>query len=282
MTKNRGHFCLHIPEISCIIEYMNTNTVNQLTDDEIMARLDINFRALDVMAEATAKGLNRSLIVYGAPGVGKTWGVEKVLNNLPPRLKYTAVSGSCTAPALYELLYKNKEKTDTLLIDDCDNLIVDEQGLNLLKGATDTKDCRIISWKSKTKIESEEGQEIPKSFEYEGNVIILTNKDVAEMSRADNKLSEHLKALLSRSQYIDLSLSADRNKFLRVKQVIQNGMLLEKGVDYGDQCDILYFMESNLDRLREISLRTSLKIASLIRIDRNNWKALAKTTCCYN
>jgi len=43
--------------------------------------------------------------------------------------------------------------------------------------------------------------------------------------------------------------------------------------------EIIDFMIENTDRLREISLRMVLKIADLRKMDSDNWKSLAKTTC---
>jgi hypothetical protein len=38
-------------------------------------------------------------------------------------------------------------------------------------------------------------------------------------------------------------------------------------------------MEANQNKLREISLRMSLKIADLVKVSSNNWKLLAESTC---
>jgi len=45
------------------------------------------------------------------------------------------------------------------------------------------------------------------------------------------------------------------------------------------QDDIIDFMLTNKDRLRELSLRMALKIADLRKMSVLNWKRLAETTC---
>lgn len=254
--------------------------MTNLTDDQILTKLNRSFKALNTITEATAKGFNRSAIVYGAAGVGKSHGVVKILDNLPAHLQYTSISGNCTAVSLYELLYQNRAKGTTTLIDDCDTIFTSEQALNILKAATDTKDKRVISWKSKAKLETETGEDIPSSFVFEGQIIILTNVNVAELADSNSNFASHVSALLSRSQYIDLGLDCDRAKFLRVRQVVQSGVLQEYGVDYTAEQEILFFIESNLEILREISIRTALKIASNFRISPDDWKDLSIVTCC--
>ena len=45
------------------------------------------------------------------------------------------------------------------------------------------------------------------------------------------------------------------------------------------QDEIVEFMESNQNRLREMSLRMALKIADLRKSFAGNWKRMAETTC---
>ena len=49
--------------------------------------------------------------------------------------------------------------------------------------------------------------------------------------------------------------------------------------DEATQDDIIDFMHTNKDRLRELSLRMALKIADLRKMSMLNWKRLAETTC---
>jgi hypothetical protein len=96
-------------------------------------------------------------------------------------------------------------------------------------------------------------------------------------------LQDHLEALQSRCHFIDLTLNTLRDRFLRIKQIYLKGELF---ADYdfsqaqGDE--VINFMETNQNRLREISLRMALKIADLTKVSETNWKALAATTCMKN
>ena len=71
-----------------------------------------------------------------------------------------------------------------------------------------------------------------------------------------------------------------RDKILRIKQIAQNGVLFSD-YDFSEQSkqEILDFIEENCNKFREVSLRMALKVADLMKISANNWKALAQSTC---
>ena len=54
-------------------------TAREETDEETIERLRERFDMLEDMTKATKKGDVRAMIVSGPPGVGKSFGVEKVL-----------------------------------------------------------------------------------------------------------------------------------------------------------------------------------------------------------
>ena len=49
------------------------------SDDEIRERLTKRFEALEIMSDATVTGKNRSLIVSGPAGLGKSYTVEQTV-----------------------------------------------------------------------------------------------------------------------------------------------------------------------------------------------------------
>ncbi len=80
------------------------------TDAEIIERLRERFEILDDMTRAVKKGAVRAMIVSGAPGVGKSFGVERVLgkHELMADIagneklkKYEIVKGAMSAIGLY-------------------------------------------------------------------------------------------------------------------------------------------------------------------------------------
>jgi hypothetical protein len=59
-------------------------------------------------------------------------------------------------------------------------------------------------------------------------------------------------------------------------------MLRDRGFNAAEQTMILEFIENNMERLRELSLRMVVKISGLYKMDKSNWQKLAKQTCFRN
>ena len=233
------------------------------------------------MTHAVAEGTVRGMIVSGPPGVGKSFGVESVLEDYdmltevagkPARTE--VVKGSLRPIGLFQTLFNNSEKGNILVFDDCDSVLFDEVCLNMLKATLDqVRNVTLL------------GSRIPMHLEKE-YLIGLSPKVVVSLlltlilkTFQPKKIKDHLAALMSRCHYLDLTMNSARDKFLRIKQIVRDGMLEEyKFGEEGDK-EIIDFMIENTDKLREISLRMVLKISDLRKMEPNNWQALARTTC---
>lgn len=253
------------------------------TDEQAMDRIRERFEILHEMTKATVSGDIRAMIVSGPPGVGKSFGVEQEIDKATmfdklagKRLRAEVVKGSATPIGLYQTLYKYSDSNCVVVFDDCDSILLDDVSLNLLKGALDSGKKRKISWLSESSTLRREG--IPDSFEFKGSVIFITNLKFDGMK--SQKLRDHLDALQSRCHYLDLTLNTMRDKLLRIKQIAKDGVLF---ADYEFapevQNEIIEFMDTNKERLREVSLRMAIKIADLRKMSVMNWKRLAETTC---
>lgn len=253
------------------------------TDAEILERLGERFMVLDEMTKAVRSGDVRAMIVSGPPGVGKSYGVEAVLEKADlftklsdKKPKYEIVKGSMSSLGLYAKLYEYSEPGSVIVFDDCDGVLMDELSLNILKGALDSGEHRYISWNSDSRLLRNEG--IPDRFDFRGAAIFITNINFG-MVRS-KKLREHLKALESRCHYIDLDMNTMREKLLRIQQVVnQAGMLDRYDFDEAAQAELMAYVEDNKTRLRELSLRMMLKIADLRKSFPRSWQAMARTTC---
>ena len=263
------------------VKFEQSTTVE--TDEEAMDRIRERFDILHEMTKATVSGDIRAMIVSGPPGVGKSFGVEQEIDKAclfdklaGKRLRAEVVKGSATPIGLYQTLYKYSDANSVVVFDDCDSILLDDVALNLLKGALDSGKKRVISWLSESSALRREG--IPDRFEFKGSVIFITNLKFDKMK--SQKLRDHLDALQSRCHYLDLTLDTMRDKLLRIKQIAKDGVLF---ADYDfEPCvqdDIIDFMHTNKERLREVSLRMALKIADLRKMSVVNWKRLAETTC---
>ena len=256
-------------------------TQREETDEETIERLRERFEMLEDMTKATKRGDVRAMIVSGPPGVGKSHGVEKVLgkHELIAQLgdrpaKYEVVKGAMSAIGLYCKLYKHADKDNVLVFDDCDSVFSDELSLNILKAALDSKKNRKICWNTDSFKLRNEG--VPDSFDFKGSAIFITNIKFDNVK--SKKMRDHLEALESRCHYIDLTIDTDREKMLRIKQITKDGMLDEYQLGNDVVDEIVEFCESNKTRLRELSLRTVLKVADLAKAFPTKWEAMAENT----
>tara|TARA_B110000240_G_scaffold74526_1_gene84785 strand:+ start:670 stop:1683 length:1014 start_codon:yes stop_codon:yes gene_type:complete len=258
-------------------------TQRKETDEETIDRLRERFDMLEDMTRATKKGDVRAMIVSGPPGVGKSHGVEKVLGkhdllreiaNDDRPSKYEVVKGAMSAIGLYCKLYKMADKDNVVVFDDCDSIFSDELSLNILKAALDSKKNRRICWNTDSFKLRNEG--VPDSFAFKGSAIFITNIKFDNVK--SKKMRDHLSALESRCHYIDLTIDTDREKMLRIKQITGDGMLDEYQLTEETVEEIVDFVDINKARLRELSLRTVLKVADLAKAFPTKWEAMAENT----
>lgn len=254
------------------------------TDEEIKARLRERFNILDDMTRAVKKGTVRAMIVSGPPGVGKSFGVEKVLgkHDLMANVagneklkKYEVVKGAMSALGLYSKLYQYSDAKNILVFDDCDSVLLDDLSLNILKAALDSGKKRTIHWNTDSHMLRREG--VPDSFEFKGGCIFITNIKFENVK--SKKLRDHLEALESRCHYLDLTIDTEREKVLRIKQIVEDGMLEAYEFANGEVQEILDFIDNNKKKLRELSLRMVLKIADLRKGFPERWQGIAGMTC---
>ena len=264
-----------------VVDASTKTSVREETDEETIDRLRERFEMLEDMTRATKKGDVRAMIVSGPPGVGKSHGVEKVLgkHDLIATLgdrpaKYEVVKGAMSAIGLYCKLYKHADKDNVLVFDDCDSVFSDELSLNILKAALDSKKTRKICWNTDSFKLRNEG--VPDSFEFKGSAIFITNIKFDNVKSP--KMRDHLSALESRCHYIDLAIDTDREKLLRIKQITNDGMLDEYKLTEETVQEIVDFCDINKKRLRELSLRTVLKVADLAKAFPDKWEAMAENT----
>ena len=253
------------------------------TTEEAMDRIRKRFAILDQMTDAVANGVVRGLIVSGPPGVGKSFGVERILDEYEAMHKLSGgkdartevVKGAMSPIGLFQTLFNNSRDGDILVFDDCDSILFDEVCLNMLKAVLDSGKKRTISWKSESNALRREG--IPDRFDFKGGCIFITNVNFENVR--SKKIQDHLQALMSRCHYIDLGMDSVSDRFLRINQIVNDGMLAEYNFGDDGEQEVVDFMIEKASLLREISLRMVLKVADLKKMAPENWRELAESTC---
>lgn len=265
-------------------EQETRNTESKESDQEIIDRIRERFDILEDMTRACKKGDVRAMIVSGPPGVGKSYGVERVLGkhdllaniaNDEKLKKYEIVKGAMSAIGLYKKLYEFSQEKCILVFDDCDSVLLDDLSLNILKAALDSSKKRTIHWNTDSSLLRREG--VPNQFEFRGGAIFITNIKFDNVK--SKKLRDHLEALESRCHYIDLTIDTEREKMLRIKQIVADGMLDDYEFTDQDKAEVIEFIDSNRKRMRELSLRMVLKIADLKKSFPANYQRVAEISC---
>lgn len=252
------------------------------TDEEAMARIRHSFEMLSKVADSVASGTIRGLIVSGPPGIGKSHEVEERLkfhglfSALAGDANFEIISGAASAIGLYQLLWNHREKGHIICFDDSDGVLFEEESITLLKSALNSGHRRRICWHKESRINK--SNDIPEAFDFHGSIIFLTNIDFQQVIAKGSRIGAHLAAIVSRCHYMDLEIGSMRDKLLRIRQVIADGMLDKYDFKNGELQTIINWVHSNKDTLQEVSLRMVSKLADLIKADPDGWRELAEAT----
>jgi hypothetical protein len=175
---------------------------------------------------------------------------------------YVTIKGYSTPKGLYRTLFENNNAV--IVFDDCDSILKDPVALNLLKGALDSYGKRIISWNAES---FGKDDDLPRSFEFKGKVIFISNMDQDNIDQA----------IRSRSMMIDLSMTDDQ-KIDRMEFIAKSDEFLPE-YDATQKADALALIRELKDEAKEISLRTLISVTK-IRAANKDWKDLAAYVLC--
>lgn len=254
------------------------SVVIERSPEEILADLKERFNILSLLTQGAVHSNIRAVTVTGAPGIGKTYTVERILERANATLgtQYEIVRGTLSAVNLYMLGYRMRKPNSVIVLDDADSIFNDEDALNILKVLCDSSDVRRVSWLKESNALKEE--DIPTSYEFDGSIIFISNLNFQQfVDEGRNKYAQHFEALMSRSLYLDLQLHDRAEVGVWVEHTATNGRILEReGLSYEQMDNVLRFVREHRDQLRELSLRTVLKAAQLVKAHPVNWESMAK------
>lgn len=278
--KNGKKTRLHVNETDFQILGENVKIEEKKIDEKTLSKnIAQRFNVLETLIDGAINRNIRAMIISGAPGIGKTFIVDKKLREAIEKrgLNVSQLTGSATTIGLYLTLYDHRNRGDILVLDDLDSIFQDQEALNLLKGALDTGRTRTLSWMSASKYLRE--NDIPNSFEFEGTVIFISNLDFDSQIERGSKLAPHLAALVNRCVYLDLGIHGHNEIMIRIKQVIRDtNILKELGLNEKYTNEIINWMEKNSTNLRSLSIRTIIQLANFVRTNPLMWREIAEIT----
>jgi len=254
-----------------------TTKVVQRNDTEILSDLAERFRILSILTKGAVHKNVRAVTVTGAPGVGKTHTVEQILEDAKLRhnTQYEIVKGSLSAVNLYKIAYQMRHPGNVIVLDDADSIFADEEALNVLKVLCDSSEVRKVSWMKESQALRED--DVPQSFEFNGAMIFISNLDFQKfVDEGRTKYTAHFEALMSRSLYLDLRLHSRNELGVWVEHVATTGNIFRReGLTEVQGRAVLGFLRQYREDLRELSLRTLLKTAQLVKAH-DNWESMAR------
>ena len=268
----------------------STNDVNnarKMLKGKKIADPSIIFQDLEDLIKMVGSGIQKSLMITGMAGIGKTYTVtteiEKMLG--PQGDKWTLIKGKTSPLGLYSSLFLNRDKL--IVFDDIDSVFKNKDTVNMLKAALDSYDKRVISWISPitvdvSKLSPELVQKLhddidekletdplnakikyPNTFEFTGRVIFISNIHESKMD----------KAIKSRSFVIDITLKA-KDVFNRMKSIINE---ILPNVTLSEKQKVLEFLKekSQLGE-KDVDIRTLINGIKCKQSGSNRWEHLAE------
>ena len=235
------------------------------------------YSSFDALAENVARGFFPSLIVSGPPGLGKSHTIRRVIDRLglEDEGKVSYISGTIRGPGLYMQLYEQRDH-GLIVLDDSDDIFRDETALNLLKSVLDSKDKRVVSYHKLANFL--ERNNIPTSFEFKGSIIFCTNIDMELEMNKSNILSPHFGALMDRSLYLHLAMRNQYDYFVRVNQVIEEGLFRDLQLGKESIKEIVKFIKDNLEDFYILSLRLVYHIGVMKKSRPKTWQTDIRIT----
>ena len=257
--------------------------ISEMQKPQVSDKFGINerFGFVEKLVNMVCSGVQPSAVITGQGGLGKTYTVMKTLekagvqdyNEVVAKTPvggrvlmskvFVTIKGYSTPKGLYRTLFENNHAT--IVFDDCDSILKDPVALNLLKGALDSYGKRIISWNAES---FGKDDELPRSFEFKGRVIFISNMDQSSIDQA----------IRSRSMMIDLSMTDDQ-KIDRMEHIAQSEEFLPE-YDGQIKADSLALIRSLKAEAREINLRTLISVCKIRAANPKDYKDLATYVLC--
>lgn len=256
---------------------------------------DVVFKDLEDLVKMVTSGIQKSLMVVGMAGIGKTYTVEKEVKEIlgPTGNKWISMKGKSSPLGLYTTLYMNRHRL--IVFDDMDSVFKDNDTINMLKAALDSTEDNIVTWTSRStqdlslltpeekeqyfedldkqlraeakgELELASGEKklkLPAQFNFEGQVIFISNLPKEKID----------KAILSRSFAIDVTLRA-KDVFKRMESILPDIMPDAKQQHKREALDYLKTISEDLSK--EANIRTLLNTVKCRSSNNPRWQHLAK------
>ena len=192
-----------------------------------------DYNTLRAYAKAYAEGHISLLIVKGEGGLGKTYNLQKAMEEQD----HILFNGHATPLSVYLRLFNNP--TARVIFDDVDSLLANKTTVFILKQLCESNKIKVVRYDSTARINQ---MEIPKEIRCTNNTCLLCN----DMK----KFGKNMKALLTRAVYLE---------FVPTKEEVMREL---KEFPELDQ-EVYSFILEHLAALSHINFRLYMKAVEL-------------------
>ena len=268
---------MSITEEQCVEynEILNDPVFTPALKEQIQSVQDFQILTEDFVNNVV-KGIHSNAILQGPPGLGKSYVVTQALkkSGKVEGDDYIIIKGHITPMQLYATLYMYRRKGQMVILDDCDDVMTKETGLEVLKAACDL-DYRRVTWSSGS-VPVINGTAI-KDFIFNGAIIVCSNLSVT--TGRGGRRDRSAAAFLSRLTFWDLRLGKRERMYAQIFNLVVNADYLSRDpatkVNAEQKRDLLKFVLENLDEIRCMDLRMPQKIAAEMNANPKTWRNTA-------
>lgn len=271
-----------------------------LLEDIKYADPDLVFDEISDYVTLAAKGLLPSLLITGQNGIGKVYNIDKILDQFGKKQDtWTKISGKTTTESIYETLWKNNDKI--VVFENCDNIFKDPDSIVLINKLFENTESRELSigsqkdgfvyasdldnnvdiadrvneWSS-----AHDKDGLPDHFIFEGQAILITNMDKAELFKKDEELLNKCTSIdiVSSAQDVIKRMETILPNIKIYKALANNGSSAKDITDESLKQEVFNFIKSDeflknpKVRGKSISIRTLNDVYKLKWIGFDNWK----------
>jgi hypothetical protein len=248
---------------------INTEGEGATASPEAVEDMGDSFDILAQLTTCVAKGYSNGVFVTGPGGTGKTYTILQSVERAGMKKvddqgngDYVVIKGYSTAAAMFNELYTHRDKL--VIFDDCDSVLNDPTGLNILKAVLDTYPIRTVSWNTNSPLIT-----CP-VYDFTGQIIFISNKD-------PSKLNASQSALKTRVFHVHLAGTPEQMRDRCVELMPEIVREHGKGeLNLVAVEELQKYVLANYEQIRNLSLRFAVNLVSIRRFNPTGWKVLAR------
>ena len=235
------------------------NITSDSKEIEKLYSLPINY--IEMVVNKFSKGF----LLYGETSLGKSYRVKEVLKRLEKKPldnkgvgDYMFVSGHITPMRFYAKMYECREKL--IIFDDVD-ILTNPIIINMIKAGLNENSGNVVEYHTTKKMD------IPSSFVFNGEMIILLNKIPVN--------NEHIRAITSRIRSYELTFTYEQKIVIIFEMANKGTGSIMSGVSLKERLEIANFLKDNISKATtNFNLRLFLQAVECYKWNKERWKEL--------